>query len=74
MANCGEVNFLLTFASYLAFLVLYKIFFGLIHIYQFKIRACSDDMDYSKEKVNRNTDVTITEIDQQNQETEVLNA
>lgn len=74
MANCGEVNFLLTFASSLAFLVLYKIFFGLIHICQFKIRACCDDMDYSKAKVNRNTDVRITEIDLQNQETEVLNA
>ena len=37
IVNNGQVGFLEVFAIYLASLVIYKVFFGMIHIIKFKI-------------------------------------
>jgi hypothetical protein len=37
VANCGEINYLLIFAMYLASLVVYKLFFAVLHIIRFKL-------------------------------------
>lgn len=39
VANCGETNFLLIFAMYLASLVLYKVFFGALSLLHFKLMS-----------------------------------